>query len=92
MKVFYRVEALADLNGIISYIASENPAAATQVGAVIRRSAAMLEHFPHAGRIGAVSGTYELVVPQLPYINVYRVHSIVEIVSVFHAATDTPRA
>ncbi len=44
--------------------------------------------FPLSGRRGSVEGTYELVVPRLPYIAVYRITAFVEIVAIFHAAQD----
>jgi toxin ParE1/3/4 len=51
-----------------------------------------LELFPYSGRQGIIPGTYELVVPKLPYIVVYRVAEHVEIVSIFHTSTDEPRS
>jgi plasmid stabilization system protein ParE len=35
---------------------------------------------------------FELVIPRLPYIAVYRIHSAVDILAVFHTSTDEPRA
>ncbi len=92
MRVDYRIEALNDLGNILTYIASENPSASQRVGAAIRTSIDRLSTFPHSGKKGAVSGTLELVVPRLPYIVVYRVHSLVEILSIFHTATNEPRS
>ncbi len=86
MKIIYRVEALADLNDQLSYIAADSPTIAAQVAARIENSLSRLELFPHSGRAGAVPGTYELVVPRLPFIVVYRVTGFVEIIAVFHAA------
>lgn len=88
MKVIYRAEALADLESQISYIAANSPRVAARVANSIRHSVSRLEFFPYSGRMGAAGGTYELVVPRLPYIVVYRVTDAVEIVSVFHAAQD----
>lgn len=43
--------------------------------------------FPYSGRRnGSVEETYELIVPRLSYIVVYRVTERVEIVAIFHAA------
>jgi toxin ParE1/3/4 len=47
--------------------------------------------FPYSGRRGSVEETYELVVPRLPYIVVYRVTERVEIVAIFHAAQQRDR-
>ncbi len=45
-----------------------------------------------SGRAGAVAGTYELVVPGLLYIAVYRVNDVVEIVAIFRTSADNPRS
>ena len=93
MRVLYRLEAVRDLNGHLTYISQDNSEAAEQVGAAIRRAIDRLGIFPHSGRKGVVSGTYELVIPRLPYIVVYRIRSpFVEITSIFHTSTDKPRA
>ena len=92
MQVIYRLEALADLHNHFTYIANEDPAAAARVAAAIRRSITRLELFPYSARKGIVPGTYELVIPRLPYIAVYRVHSFVEILAVYHSSTDEPHA
>ena len=88
MKVVYRLEALADLNNHLSYIASDDPSAASRAASRIRLAISRLEMFPYSGRPGVVPDTYELVVPRLPYIAVYRITEYVEIVAVFHAAQD----
>jgi plasmid stabilization system protein ParE len=88
MRIVYRLEALADLNDHLTFIARDNPAAARRVGERIREAIGRLEMFPLSGRTGSVAGTYELVVPRLPYIAVYRVTSFVEIIAIFHAAQD----
>ena len=92
MQVAYRLEALADLNNHFSYISQENPEAAARVVSKIRQTIRRLARFPYSARKGIEPGTYELVIPRLPYIVVYRVHSFVEILAVFHTATDTPRS
>lgn len=92
MQVVYRLEALADLSGHFRYIAREDPRAAAKAAAEIRRAIGRLALFPRSGRKGAVPGTFELVIPRLPHIAVYRIHSAVEILAVFHRLTDEPRA
>jgi len=92
MKVVYRLEALGDLQNHFSYIAEDDPAAASRVVTDICKVIRRLEIFPYSGRKGIVEGSYELVVPRLPYIVVYRVHSEVEILAVFHTSTNEPRA
>lgn len=70
MRVVFRLEALRDLNSQLSYIAKDDPAAATRVGEAIMAAIERLNYFPYSGREGSVAGTYELVVPRLPYIAV----------------------
>jgi len=89
MRLRYRVEAAADLEAIHSYIESENQAAAADVVMRIRPAVNRLSLFPKSGRNGLVPGTRELVVPNLPYIVVYRiVDDFVDVIAVAHAARD----
>jgi toxin ParE1/3/4 len=92
MKVAYRLEALQDLDRHRAYILDRNPNAARRIADTLRYSISRLELFPYSGRQGIIPGTYELVVPKLPYIVVYRVAEYVEIVSIFHTSTDEPRS
>ena len=87
MRVRYTPQAGRDLAEILRYIAFDNPAAATQTIERVERLVMLLGHVPFAGRRGRVAGTREMVVPDLPYIVVYRVRrDAVEIVSVIHGA------
>jgi addiction module RelE/StbE family toxin len=89
MILRYRAEALADLRQIQSYIAKDNPAAASAVVARIHQSIERLSLFPHSGRAGTTPETLELVVSGLPYIAVYQVAGeFINVVAVFHAARD----
>ena len=92
MKIAYRLEALQDIDHHRAYILERNPNAALRVADAIQYAISRLEIFPYSGRQGIVPGTYELVVPKLPFIVVYRVAERVEIVSIFHTSTDEPRA
>jgi plasmid stabilization system protein ParE len=54
-------------------------------------SAELLISFPLMGHVGRVSGTFEWVVPRLPYIVVYEVDQAegqVIVTAVFHGAQD----
>ncbi len=64
--------ASADLARVLEYIAADNVEAAQQVARAIRAASDRLDQFPQMGRIGAVPGTRELVVPNLPYMLIYR--------------------
>ena len=92
MIVRFSAAARLDIQSVFDFIALENPKIAARVVAAIERSTMRLAAFPLSGRVGAVETTRELVIPQLPYIAVYRVaDEYVEIIAVFHAAQDKPR-
>jgi addiction module RelE/StbE family toxin len=91
MKLAFDDLALADLEGIYNWIAKDNPKAAF---AVVERLFASIEHlakFPHMGHVGRDEGTFEWVVPRLPYIVVYEIHNerdAIIVVAVVHGAQD----
>jgi toxin ParE1/3/4 len=60
-----------DLERLIDYIAKENPSAARRVAERIDRAGRLLGEMA-TGRPGRVTGTYEKIVPGLPYILAYR--------------------
>jgi toxin ParE1/3/4 len=89
MKLVFHAAALSDLQSIYDYIARENPGIASAVLARIKASLDRLIEFPKSGRAGKVRGTYEAVIPGLPYIAVYELTvEQIEILAVFHAAQD----
>jgi addiction module RelE/StbE family toxin len=89
VKVRWLKGALAAVYAIHSRISVENPQAAKRVVQEIRSATARLREFPLSGRQGEVSGTREVVVHNLPYVIVYRIRGdVVEILRVFHTATD----
>ena len=48
---------------------------------------------PKIGRIGRVAGTYELVIPGIPYIVPYRIlNQEVQILSVYHTSRKWPES
>lgn len=91
MKLVFDDLALADLENIYDWIARDNPRAAK---VVVERLFASIEHlarFPHMGRYGRDEGTFEWVVPRLPYIVVYEIHrerNEVIVAGVVHGAQD----
>ncbi|MBF0379678.1 MAG: type II toxin-antitoxin system RelE/ParE family toxin [Magnetococcales bacterium] len=87
MKLVFHASALADLQNIHNHIAIDNPKIAQVVIGRIKLSLDRLLHFPRSGRNGTVSGTYEVVVPGLPYIVVYELNGErIGVVAVFHGA------
>ena len=87
--------ARADYLSIVRHIAQENPDAAARVAARIEDAAAALSDFA-TGRAGRVSGTYEKVLPGLPYILAYEIlprpegGELVAILHVIRGARDWP--
>jgi plasmid stabilization system protein ParE len=72
----------------------DRPSAADAVIGRILKSAERLGQFPYMGHTGAAPGTYEWVIPGLPYIIVYQVlknEDVVSIDAVFHGAQERER-
>lgn len=92
MRVRYLLEATADLESILDYIALDSPAAADRVGRRIEGAIKMLGRHPAMGRPGRVLGTRELVIPDTPYIVPYRVRGgTLEILRIFHGSRRWPK-
>jgi plasmid stabilization system protein ParE len=89
MKLRFTPEALQHIAGIQFYIEAHSQQAAKRAAQKIYAAADMLSSFPEIGHIGMVPGTYELVVPKLPYILVHQLDSEkneIIIIAVFHGA------
>jgi len=89
MKVVLREDAEDDLERIFTWIAEDNPSAASRMVARIRDRISLLEldSLAHMGRPGTVPGTRELI--EYPYIIVYRVDDErreVTVLAIFHGA------
>lgn len=68
LRIKYTESAKADLHGIRSYIAQENPLAARKVIQAIRNQVDILLDQDGIGRPGRIDDTRELVISGLPYI------------------------
>ncbi len=90
MRVHWLAAARADVREIGRWIAKDRPAAAKEVARRIRHTAQTLGQNPGLGRAGVVLDTRERVVPGLPYIIIYRVRDVVEIVWVVDARRNWP--
>lgn len=85
--------AARDLEGIVDYIAMDNPVAAEGVYRRIVAAAQKLPQFPALGRPGRHPETREMSVSGLPYLIVYEVIAdAVTILAVFHTARDLVQA
>lgn len=88
-------DALNELIGIARHIAKDNPDAARKVAATIRATGNALGR-QALGRKGRVTGTYEKVVPDLPYIIAYKFIAgptggeVLVILHIVHGARDWP--
>jgi len=91
LELVFDDQAIVDLEGIFNWIAQDSPAAARKVTDRLFESIQLLTSFPFMGHVGHSVGTYEWVVPRLPYIVVYQVdelHRRVVIAAVFHGAQE----
>ncbi|MEQ1636991.1 MAG: type II toxin-antitoxin system RelE/ParE family toxin [Methylococcales bacterium] len=92
MQVNWLKIALRNLDDIATYIAQENPLAASSVVETIITQANLLSSQPSIGRPGRVLGTRELVIANSPYLVPYRIkNNTVEILRVFHTSRKPPR-
>ena len=89
LKIEWRLGARLRLAEILDYISDHNETAADALSDAIERAISFLPQHPHLYRPGRVAGTREIVVHP-NYIVVYRVTSIIEIVTVLHARQQYP--
>ena len=94
-KIVFTKPAIADLNGLVSFIARDNPHAAKQFGYAIIEKAEKLSGFPFLGRVVPefkIEKIREII--HRPYRIVYRVREErkeIEILRVWHAARGIPQ-
>lgn len=83
--------ALSHLKAAYDYIAADNSTAAETVLERIFSAVEFLERHSNLGRLGRVAGTRELVIPNTPFILVYRGHRAgLEVLAVLHGARKWP--
>ena len=93
MRVRWTEPAAKALEDIQDQIAEDNRRAAFEVAQRIRVMTDFLGDHPKIGRIGRVAGTYELVIPGIPYIVPYRIRNQeVQILSVYHTSRKWPES
>ena len=91
MRVSWTIAALRDLDQIQDFIAHDSPIAAYKLATeLMSRTDKLLAANPKAGRMGRAQGTRELVMSGTPYIVVYRVRDLVEVIAVVHGAREWP--
>lgn len=92
--VLWSNEARQDYLNILRYIAADDPFAAEKVVNAIEKAGNDLGRFA-TGRPGRVAGTYEKIIPRLPFIIAYTLtargeRETLTILRVIHAARDWP--
>jgi len=89
MQITFTELALSDIESIRGFIAQHNPVAAQHVAAAIVGATDRLMSNPRVGRLGALSGTFELVVK--PYVLVYEIHRAeIVVLRVWHGRQRRP--
>lgn len=92
MKIRWTKPAIHAFESIQDYIAQDNRRAAYEVAQKIKETVQRLSEYPQLGRPGRVRGTFELIIPGLPYIIPYRVKKReVHILTVFHTSRKWPQ-
>jgi len=88
MSVRFTLEALDHIVSIRSRIEAKSPQAASRIIDRIFAECDRLKEFPQLGHVGTVPGTYEWIVPHLPYIIVHEItpSNDVVIIGVFDGA------
>lgn len=86
LKLKWTKRALQQLVNAQYYISQDNPIAANQVATRIVDATQLLLTQPMMGRKGRVTGTYEWVVKQTPYLIVYTINNnTLQILRVIHS-------
>src|SRR5437016_4503104 len=74
MRIEWTADAVADLKEISEYIEQDrNLKTANRVTRAIYDAVQSLRRLPYRGRFGRLENTRELVIPQMPWIAVYRI-------------------
>jgi len=93
VRIRWTFPAANQLRDIFEYIAAGNPGAADRIVRRIRNSIQQTARMPHAGRVGRVAGTREVVVPGTAYLVAYRiVESSIHVLAILHGAQDWPQS
>jgi toxin ParE1/3/4 len=73
------------------FIYERNPTAAESVVDRIYKASRRLGDFAQSGRSWRVPGTWELAIPGLPYMVIYRIKDeSVEVLALFHTSREVP--
>ncbi len=91
MKLVWSRPAIRDLREIGAYIGAESERGAAFIEEQIQQESKLIGRFPRIGRPGRRKGTRERVVPDTPYILIYKVlRGRVRVLRVYHSARRWP--
>jgi toxin ParE1/3/4 len=92
MKIRWTPPAVGDLKGIGDYIEEQDGAKrARQITRIIYEAVRSLGQMPYRGRRGRLNDTRELILPNLPFLVVYRPRDTeLEILRILHGAQRWP--
>ena len=91
MRVIIEESAVADIEGLVAWVAKDSPQGARSMVERILQTIERLALFPEMGHKGRDEGTYERGVSDTPYIVVYEIRkkpSAVLVIAVVHGARD----
>jgi toxin ParE1/3/4 len=94
MRLRFTPHASRQLRAISAYLRDRSPSAGRKTSRRIQQAARSLVRFPNIGHKGALAGTYEIVLPDIPYVIVYRLErpdlDTLSILGVYHGAQLRP--
>lgn len=73
MRIRYTRKALADIAGILAYIAQDSPAAARSLALHLERLIARLAYTPELGQLADLKGLRRIPAGRYPYVIFYQV-------------------
>lgn len=92
MNIVWSPTAIEDLKHLRAYIEHHNPRAAAKVASAILRRVESLNDFPGQGRPGRLPHTRELIIPDTPFLVVYKARGkTIQIITVLHSARKWPQ-
>jgi toxin ParE1/3/4 len=92
VTIVWSPRAVGHLAHLRSYVARDDPNAATRIAGALLDAVERLAELPNLGRPGRVAGTRELVVPGTPYVIPYRVQGDrLDVIAVLHGRQKWPK-
>lgn len=89
MSIAWTVEAAAELDDILAYIASESPQAASLVAGRVLHTEKVIEQFPKAGRYDAETDSFDRFIPRTRIVLTYAIRGdTIWIITVWHTSRD----